>query len=121
MVQQSKIRFDGVYCGSTEMGIRKYFRFYADGTVIEATTMADVGDIAPWFKKENFTQDHHSVGAYHVQPSGIAFSTTAPAYGTIRYRGTFGAGPDLQLESESLINGNQRQYLASFIAFPSGA
>lgn len=112
---ENKIRFDGVYRSSIGNNVRKFFRFYQDGTVIEVTTEAEVNDITPWFRKDKFTEDYHSVGIYQMKGNEIAFSTTALAYGTMMYKGTFKSGSEILIKSKSLINGNELKYTAVFI------
>lgn len=118
--QENDIRFDGFYQSPTENNIRKFFRFYPDGSVIEATTEAEANDIAPWFKKENFIHDYHSIGKYEIHEDKIHFSTTASGYGTIVYEGTLNPAAKMHLKSKSLINGKESEYTIYFIEIANG-
>jgi hypothetical protein len=113
--QKNKIRFDGVYQSSSENKIRKFFRFYSDGTVIEATTEAEVNELRRWFRKEKFIHDYHSIGTYEVKGEKIYFSTKASGYGVVVYEVTLSSESEINLKSKSLINGNESEYTANFI------
>lgn len=114
MEHEHTIRFNGVYCAPASNPIRKILRFYADGAVIEATTDAGMTDIASWFKKENFTEDHHSIGSYQIAGDAISFFTTARGYGTILYEGMIVSPNEIHLASKSLINESESSYTVSF-------
>ncbi|MDY0961173.1 hypothetical protein [Massilia sp. CFBP9026] len=110
------LRFDGVYYGPTENGVRKIFRFYPDETVIEATTAAGLSEIVPWLRKELFTESQHSIGRYRrCGPDIFVAATNAPGYGTIEYSGMLVSPDEIRIESRSLINGNQARYTVHFV------
>ena len=106
------LRFDGLYCCITkDAGNRlqnRVFRFYEDGTVLEATIgegrfALGVFPLPFWFRKdeEDFPG---SRGTYKLKGDVIKFTCTSPE-GSVDYVGHL-AQDTLFLDSRSHINGH---------------
>lgn len=103
------LRYDGLYyaenspCGS-------YLRFYADGTVLQASTSGRPEQIARWFSK---THTEVPRGTYTVRGGSIGFSTVS-SEGTVAYEGQVSGGA-IDLNTHSHINGHKAQETYSFV------
>lgn len=94
------LRFDGVYRSDDGGSVRKYLRFYADGTVL---AMPSTGvPSRTWFAAET---PELSTGTFRRTDDRIWFTSRSPS-GQVEYDG-FVTPDGLQLEITSRINGHR--------------
>lgn len=110
-VHDPGLRFDGLY-RAQELSSRSYLRFYADGTVIQASTSGNPEQVARWFDK---THTEVPRGTYTVQGRSIEFSTVS-SEGAVAYKGQM-VDDTIELSSHSHINGHKAQSTFSFVRF----
>lgn len=108
---QKAVRFDGLYQTETseESDRRHFLRFYADSTVISASSMGEATDIIIWLKKPFEIQ-----GKFEIDVNKLYFTTTS-SRGTIVYEGIIESEYRLTLKTKSLINGHESEKIYYFI------
>lgn len=109
VVFDRNLRFDGLYWAQMS-SCRSYLRFYADGTVLQASTSGEPEQIARWFGKAHTDLPR---GTYTFEGMSIEFST-ASSDGTVDYEGQVN-DEAIELSSHSRINGHKDRTTFSFV------
>ncbi|MFG1690699.1 hypothetical protein ACGF5M_00850 [Gemmatimonadota bacterium] len=110
--REAKVHFDGLYqAASSQSGVFKYLRFYADGTVVSVSSTGTLEQVARWFNRTA-----SSKGRYTVRDLEIEFSSTSPE-GTVDYEGTIEPN-GLTLKWYSHINGREGSGEYQFFPLP---
>src|SRR5256885_15297713 len=67
------VRIDGVYQSKKISDYYSYLRFFADGSLIDASSSGTPDDIFKWFNKEWAKNSYASKGTYTISGSNIQF------------------------------------------------
>lgn len=112
-VADQGVRYDGLYAYVAEP-YTQLLRFYADGSVLSATTTGWAPEVARWFTREN-PMPHIGRGQYEISGNLITFTTKIDT-GAVEYAGTVNVeGTELRLHTLSRINGHQSDGVWRFV------